>query len=270
MNKIIVLALFVVSMNSYAVVPSFNVDPYSHRYTAEQFFDGGASIAGDMSFSGLSDVSGDALCINGSDVMGTCAAAVFTTSVSSPILLSPATGSADDITIKPAGTTMMTIAEAGNVTIANDLIVSGNDITAKTMSSAASGGADDMTFSPAGVLGMTLAETTNNLTVVGDITASGADVNSTNFNGSNFKSPATGGADNISVMPAGVAVLNANEAGDVQLMKVVTSHAACAAAGDRGRIELYDNGADKVSFCGCWQSGAGTYAWVALHTGGAC
>lgn len=66
-----------------------------------------------LTISGLADVSGDALCISGANVLGTCAAAVFTTSVSSPILLSPATGGADDVLIKPAGSTAFTILESG-------------------------------------------------------------------------------------------------------------------------------------------------------------
>lgn len=118
---------------------------------------------------GMTDVSGDAVCMSAGNVAGTCAAAVFTTSVSSPALLSPASGGADDITLSPATVTGLTVAEAGQV----------------------------------------------------------------------------------------------------QINRVVSSHSACAAAGDRGKIEVYSVG-DTVSFCGCWQSGVATYAWVGLHVGASC
>lgn len=222
MRNILTLAIVLCSLSAMAVVPKYNVDPYSHRYTASQSFEGGITVSGGMTMSGaltytgLSDVSGDALCLSGASVLGTCGAAVFTTSVSSPILLSPLTGSADDILIKPAGTTALTVSEGGNATLVGDLTVSGNDITAKNMSSAATGSADDMSFKP-----------------------------------------------------ATVAVLNVAEAGEIQMMKKVTAHAACAAVGDIGRIELFGV-ADTVNLCVCIQSAADTFSWTPIPAAGAC
>lgn len=235
MKKIAMLTA-ILSAGVFADAPRHNNDPHSVTHTGVHTFKGGFTVApagtddytittdsdSSLVVSGLSDVSGDAMCVSSGNVVGTCAAAVFTTSISSPALISPLTGGADDITFKPAGT-----------------------------------------------LGMTLAETTNNLTVVGDITASGADMFATNFNGSNFQSTATGGADDLALKPAGTVKFTVAEAGQVQINGVVSSHSACAAAGDIGKIEMFSV-ADTVSFCGCWQSGAGTYAWVGLHTGAVC
>lgn len=313
MKNVLILAVALCSIAAQAVVPRYNIDPYSHWYTAEQTFAGGIVVSGALEFSALSDVSGDAMCISAGSVVGTCAAAVFTTSVSSPIILSPATGSADDILIKPAGTTAATFAEtSGNLTIVGDLIASGNDLTATNMKSAVTGGADDITFQPGGATALTLAETTGDATLVGDLVVTGDDITSLNYksavtggaddmtfqpggataftlaettgNGTlvgdltvsggditaiNMSSAATGSADDMSFKPATVAVLNVAEAGEIQMMKKVTSHAACAAVGDLGRIELFGV-ADTVNLCVCVQTAAATFAWTAIPAGGAC
>ena len=193
MRNVLTLVTMFCSLNALAVVPRYNIDPYSHWYTAEQTFAGGITVDGAMTFSALSDVSGDAVCVSSLNVVGTCAAAVFTTSVSSPILLSPVTGGADDILIKPAGTTAATFAETtGNMTLVGDLTVTGGDITALNMASTATGGADDMTLKPAGTIKFTVAE-----------------------------------------------------AGQIQINGIVSSHSSCASAGDRGKLEFFDDGADK-------------------------
>lgn len=220
MISLVVLGAFI-AYNAFAI-PRHNNDPHSVFHKGNHTFDGDVNMTGDVNMSGgfeldgLADVNGDAVCVESDGDFGTCGAAVFTTSVSSPILQSPLTGGSDNILIKPAGTTMMTIAEAGNVTVVNDVIVSGGDVQCLDVESAATGGADDITISPAGTAKFTVAE-----------------------------------------------------AGQIQINGVVSSHSACAAAGDRGKIELYSV-ANTVSFCGCWQSGVATYAWVALHAGGAC
>lgn len=178
------LAIVAFAFHSFAV-PRFNNDPHNVTHTGTHSFKGGMTLApagtdditlttdADTSLvvTGLTDVSGDAICVSSGNVFGTCAAAVFTTSVSAPALVSPVSGSADDITISPAGTGKFKILE--------------------------------------------------------------------------------------------------NSA--IQIMVKVTSHSACAAAGDVGKIELYDNGADKISLCGCVQTAAATFAWEALNeTSGAC
>lgn len=123
-NVIIVFGLFL-SMNALAVLPRYNTDPYSHRYTASQLFEGGINVTGGL-------VSLD--------------------------LTSTATGGSDNILIKPAGTTALTIAEGGNATLVGDLTVSGGDVTAINFSSAATGSADDMSFKPATVAVLNIAE----------------------------------------------------------------------------------------------------------------
>lgn len=311
MNKIAMLAVVMFSFASFAA-PRYNIDPYAHWYTAEQTFDGGVVISGGLEFSGMTDVSGDAMCVSAGNVIGTCAAAVFTTSVSSPDYISALTVGADDLEFKPAGTLGMTLAEtSGNLTVVGDIIASGNDVTATNLKSAVTGGADDITIAPAGTTALTLAETTGNGTLVGDLVVTGGNVQALNLDsaatggaddilinpagvlamtiaeGGNvtivgdliisggdatvsiLKTPITGGADNMDLYTGGVTSMTLEEAGGIQISKVVTVHSTCAASSDRGKIDIFSVG-DTVSFCGCWQSAAATYAWVALHVGGVC
>lgn len=120
----------------------------------------------------MDDLTADV--VNGASAIfsGDVAAATLT----APILKSAATGGADDILIKPAGVTALTVAEGGDVTVVGDVIVSGGDVTALNIKSAATGGADDITISPAGTLALTIAEG-GNVTAVGALAAS-------NFSGS--------------------------------------------------------------------------------------
>lgn len=56
---------------------------------------------------GLTDVSGDALCISGANVAGTCAAAVFTTSVAAPTLIQSSVNVLPTCDINAVGHTIM-------------------------------------------------------------------------------------------------------------------------------------------------------------------
>lgn len=222
------LALF--AFKSMAGVPRFNIDPYSHHYTADQSFAGDVSVTGDVTMSG----------------------AFSPATVTSEVYQSAATGGNDDMIFKPAGTLGMTLAENGNLTVVG--AVAGSNLSGSNTG--------DQT-----------------ITLTGAVTGSGTGSFATTFNPVAvfptsvstpiILSPATGGADDIDMKPATVSVFKVTEAGEVQLTKPVTAHSACAAAGDVGRIDVFSVG-DTKSFCGCWQSGAGTYAWVGLHAGAVC
>lgn len=142
---------------------------------------------------------------------------------------------------------------------------------ANTMSGAMLGSAYPSAFNNSGNVdlgggfastGCTVDPATGDLSCSGDYAMGGQDL----------KTTATGGADDIRLLPASVTDtgLTITEAGAILIKKVVTTHGACAAAGDRGRMEMYDDASDHVSLCVCEQTAAATYAWKALSSTGVC
>lgn len=58
-------------------------------------------------------------------------------------------------------------------------------------------------------------------------------------------------------------------AGKLQLTGTTTSHEACN-ADNLGKFEMFDNGANKTSLCICEKTGAASYSWGAVTSGGSC
>ncbi len=114
MKKIVVLTF---SLLSLSAVADIKLERSKVTYLAEQTFTQAVNLSGGFELDGLSDVTGDALCVSSLDVIGTCGIAVFTTSVSTPAVVSPATGGSDPVVISPAGVAGLTINEAGDVHI---------------------------------------------------------------------------------------------------------------------------------------------------------
>lgn len=58
-------------------------------------------------------------------------------------------------------------------------------------------------------------------------------------------------------------------AGRIQMTGTFASHTTCDASAV-GTFEMFDNGANKISLCVCEKTGAVSYAWGAVTSGGSC
>jgi hypothetical protein len=62
---------------------------------------------------------------------------------------------------------------------------------------------------------------------------------------------------------------NNNFGGRVHMTANFNSHGTCDSSGV-GLLEMYDNGANKISLCVCEKTGAASYAWGSVTAGGSC